>query len=83
LKQLQDLGVDISSGRLSQFITGGLDMFHDEKDQLLQRDYRYPSMFIPMTRARGMMAKTAIAHTSAMNCLPGLAAPKAKAASTF
>jgi hypothetical protein len=36
LKQLQDLGVDISSGRLSQFITDGLDVFHDEKDQLLQ-----------------------------------------------
>ncbi len=36
LKQLQDLGVDISSGRLSQFITDGLDVFHHEKDQLLQ-----------------------------------------------
>jgi hypothetical protein len=36
LKQLQDLGVDISSGRLSQFITDGLDLFHDEKDALLQ-----------------------------------------------
>lgn len=36
LKQLQDLGVDISSGRLSQFITDDLDLFHDEKDQLLQ-----------------------------------------------
>jgi hypothetical protein len=36
LKQLQDLGVDISSGRLSQFITDGLDVFHDEKDQILQ-----------------------------------------------
>ncbi|MDD5410932.1 MAG: transposase [Methylobacter sp.] len=36
LKQLQDLGVDISSGRLSQFITDGLDVFHDEKDQLLR-----------------------------------------------
>ena len=36
LKQLQDLGVDISSGRLSQFITDGLDRFHDEKDHLLQ-----------------------------------------------
>ena len=36
LKQLQDLGVDISSGRLSQFITDGLELFHDEKDQLLQ-----------------------------------------------
>ena len=35
LKQLQDLGVDISSGRLSQFIFDGLDVFHDEKDQLL------------------------------------------------
>jgi len=35
LKQLQDLGVDISSGRLSQFITDGLDVFHDEKEQLL------------------------------------------------
>jgi hypothetical protein len=35
LKQLQDLGVDISSGRLSQFITDDLDLFHDEKDQLL------------------------------------------------
>ncbi|MDD1641557.1 MAG: transposase, partial [Methylococcaceae bacterium] len=36
LKQLQDLGVELSSGRLSQFITDGLDLFHDEKDQLLQ-----------------------------------------------
>src|SRR5664280_2244783 len=36
LKQLQDLGVEISSGRLSQFITDGLEMFHEEKDQLLQ-----------------------------------------------
>lgn len=36
LKQLQDLGVDISSGRLSEFITGGLEVFHDEKEQLLQ-----------------------------------------------
>ena len=36
LKQLQDLGVDISSGRLSQFITDGLAVFHDEKDRLLQ-----------------------------------------------
>ena len=36
LKQLQDLGVELSSGRLSQFITDGLDVFHDEKDQLLQ-----------------------------------------------
>jgi hypothetical protein len=30
------LGVDISSGRLSQFITDELDVFHDEKDRLLQ-----------------------------------------------
>ena len=36
LKQLQDLGVELSSGRLSQFITDGLEVFHDEKDQLLQ-----------------------------------------------
>src|SRR5664279_2061481 len=36
LKQLQDLGVELSSGRLSQFITDGLEMFHEEKDQLLQ-----------------------------------------------
>ena len=41
LKQLQDLGVDISSGRLSQFITDGLDVFHDEKDQLLQTGLRH------------------------------------------
>ncbi len=36
LKQLLDLGVEISSGRLSQFITDDLDVFHDEKNQLLQ-----------------------------------------------
>ena len=36
LKQLLDLGVDISSGRLSQFSTDDLDRFHDEKDPLLQ-----------------------------------------------
>jgi hypothetical protein len=35
LQQLRDLGVDISSGRLSQFITDGLERFHDEKDQIL------------------------------------------------
>ena len=35
LKQLQDLGVDISSGRLSAFITEGLAVFHAEKEQLL------------------------------------------------
>ena len=29
---MQDLGVDISSGRFNQFITDGLDVFHDEKD---------------------------------------------------
>jgi hypothetical protein len=32
LKQLQDLGVELSSGQLSQFITDGLDLFPDEKD---------------------------------------------------
>ncbi|UOA09881.1 hypothetical protein [Methylobacter sp. S3L5C] len=36
LKQLLDLGIDISSGRLSQFITVDFDLFQDEKDQLLQ-----------------------------------------------
>jgi hypothetical protein len=36
LKQLQDLGVELASGRLSQFIADGLDVFHDEKDPLLQ-----------------------------------------------
>jgi hypothetical protein len=35
LEQLHAIGIDISSGRLSQFITAGLDAFHDEKDQLL------------------------------------------------
>ena len=36
LKQLLDLGIDISSSGLSQFITDDLDMFHDEKNKLLQ-----------------------------------------------
>jgi len=36
LKQLLDLRVELSSGRLSQFITDNLDVFHDEKDQLRQ-----------------------------------------------
>ena len=36
LQQLRDLGVDISSGRLSEFLTEDLDTFHDEKDELLQ-----------------------------------------------
>jgi hypothetical protein len=36
LEHLRDLGVNISSGRLSQFITDNLDVFHDEKDRLLQ-----------------------------------------------
>ena len=36
LAQLHDIGVDISSGRLSQFITENLDVFHDEKDEILK-----------------------------------------------
>lgn len=36
LQQLRDLGLELSSGRLSQFITDDLDIFHDEKDHLLQ-----------------------------------------------
>jgi Transposase IS66 family len=36
LKQLQGLGVKLSSGRLSRFITDDLEVFHDEKDQLLK-----------------------------------------------
>jgi hypothetical protein len=36
LEQLHDLGIQISSGRLSQFITENLDVFHQEKDALLE-----------------------------------------------
>ena len=36
LEHLRDLGVNISSGRLSQFISKCLDAVHDEKDPLLQ-----------------------------------------------
>ncbi|MGR8997983.1 MAG: hypothetical protein ACU88J_02920 [Gammaproteobacteria bacterium] len=43
LKQLQDLGVELSSGRLSQFITDGLDVFHDEKDLFLPTGFLFDS----------------------------------------
>lgn len=82
LKQLLDLGVDISSGRLSQFITDALDMFHDEKDHTYKPDCPYRSISIPMTPEPVMMARTAIARISAMSCLPGLVARKAKVALT-
>jgi hypothetical protein len=36
LAQLHDIGVEISSGRLSEFITENLDIFHDEKDEILK-----------------------------------------------
>jgi hypothetical protein len=36
LEQLRDIGVDISSGRLSEFITENLDVFHNEKDEILK-----------------------------------------------
>ncbi|NOR81710.1 MAG: transposase [Methyloprofundus sp.] len=36
LEQLRDLGVDISSGKLSHFLTEDLDDFHAEKDELLK-----------------------------------------------
>lgn len=36
LEQLRDLGIEISSGRLSEFITENLDVFHQEKDVLLK-----------------------------------------------
>lgn len=35
LEYLRDLGIQLSSGRLSQFITENLDIFHQEKDTLL------------------------------------------------
>lgn len=35
LEQLRDFGIRISSGRLSQFITENLEIFHQEKDSLL------------------------------------------------
>ncbi len=36
LEQLHDLGIDISSGQLSQMLTKDLDMFHQEKSDLLR-----------------------------------------------
>jgi len=36
LEQIRDLGIDISSGKLSDFLTEGLDDFHTEKDELLK-----------------------------------------------
>jgi hypothetical protein len=36
LEQLRDLGIEISSGRLSQLITDKLDVFHQEKDALFE-----------------------------------------------
>ena len=36
LEQIRDLGVDISSGKLSQILTEDLDDFHTEKDELLR-----------------------------------------------
>ena len=35
LEQIRDLGIDISSGKLSDFLTEDLDDFHAEKDDLL------------------------------------------------
>ena len=36
LAQLHDLGIRISSGRLSELITENLEVFHQEKDELLE-----------------------------------------------
>ena len=36
LEQIRSLGIDISSGKLSDFLTEGLDGFHAEKDELLK-----------------------------------------------
>ncbi|MCP4475089.1 MAG: transposase [Gammaproteobacteria bacterium] len=36
LEQLHDMGVEISSGKLSDLLTEGLDSFHEEKDELLR-----------------------------------------------
>ena len=41
LEQLHDLGIDISSGQLSNMITEGLDDFHDEKEALLQAGIKH------------------------------------------
>ncbi|MDP3361503.1 MAG: hypothetical protein Q8S52_05185 [Methylobacter sp.] len=86
LKQLQDLGVDISSGRLSQFTCALWVLLTVwmcsmmKKTKYSKPDCPYRSISILMTPVRVMMAKMAIAPISAMNCLPGLAVPKVKAA---
>ena len=36
LEQIHDLGIDVSSGKLSEFLTEDLDDFHAEKDELLK-----------------------------------------------
>jgi len=36
LEQIRDLGIDISSGKLSDFLTEDLDGFHAEKNELLK-----------------------------------------------
>lgn len=36
LEQLHSLGIDVSTGQLSQLLTQGLDSFHEEKASLLQ-----------------------------------------------
>lgn len=36
LEQIHDLGIDISSGKLSDFLTEALDRFHAEKDEFLK-----------------------------------------------
>ena len=83
LKQLQDLGVDISSGRLSQFITDDLEVFHDEKDPLLQAGLSVSQYIHTDDTGARHDGKNGYCTHIGNELLPGLVARKAKAALTF
>ena len=84
LEQLREFEIDISKGQLSNILIEGKEAFHKEKDRILAVGLEVSnSIHVSMIPVPGITAKTDIAPISAMNRLPGLKAPKAKAASTF
>ena len=80
-EQLDQLGIDISTGQLSRILTEGKDTFHREKAELLPAGLAVSTYVqVDDTGARHQGHNGSCTFTLATSCLPTSRAPTARAA---
>ena len=79
-EQLDQLGIDISTGQLSRILTEGKDAFHQEKAELLPVGLEVSAYVQVDDTGAVTKGTTASVPTSATSCLPISRAPTARAA---